>query len=606
MMQALRRSTKTIMIIVAAAFVIGFIFLQLGVNVTGSRGPVITALGSVNGIEITYSMYNDMRSQLLMQMRQSKDSLTDEDFMKIEEQVWDEIVYKILVSQEISNMGITVTDEEILEEMKNNPPDFIKTNDVFLTDGQFDHAKYLQALYSPQNEGFVLELENWYRSYLPIQKLQDYLLSTIHITDNQLKDEYRIRNEKVKVGYLIFNPAELVEDDAVDITDEEIELYYEKNRSKYKVNKQVVLEYVEFPILPNSEDTLATMDAIKEVKELLSEGTPFEEVARDYSLDAGTAEKGGDLGWVPRGRMVKPVDEAAFSLKPGEISDVVTSQYGLHIIKCEDRRKTQERGEEVWLRHILFKLEPSYLTVNEISDRAEDVRNELVRAPDFYSTADSLGIEVKTADPVSRGQYLPEIGPTSVPAAFAFTHSEGDISNVLKVSDKYLIFRVKEIIPEGFKDLAEVRTEIEGKILDEKRTDEARKIAEEARARILESGALQPIADEFEFGVEYKETGEITRRAIVPGIGRYTEFTGTAFGLEEGEISDVITLPNGLFILKVLERIEIDEEAFENAKENLRRELETYQTNSVMSRWYEALKDEAEIEDNRELFFQQS
>jgi peptidyl-prolyl cis-trans isomerase D len=605
MMQALRRSTKTIMIVVAAAFVIGFIFLQLGVNVTGRSGtPVISALGSVNGVEINLSMYNEMRSQLLMQTRQSKGSITDEDYLRVEEDVWDEIIYQILLQQEIERMDIKVTDDEILEEMKNNPPDFLRTNEAFLTEGEFDQTKYLQALYSPQNEMFVIELENWFRNVLPIQKLQNYLFSTIHITDKQLRDEFKVRNEKVKVEYLSFKPDVIVTKDAVEVSDEEIESYYRDNRSEYKTEKKVILEYVEFPILPNKEDSLETNEVIEEIKVLLADGTPFEEVASAYSQDPLSAEKGGDLGWMTRGRMVKPVEDAAFSLKKGEISDPVASQFGFHIIKLEDKKKTEERGEEVRARHILVRLEPSYITIGDISDRANEIRDKLADSADFYAVADSLVIDIKTTNPVSRGEHVPEIGPTRIPAVFAFTQSVGDISNVLKIGERYLFCRVKQILPEGYKQLEDVRGDIEQKILSRKMMEESMIIAERALERIIETGDLEFVAGEF--GVEYAVSDEIARRTIVQGVGRYTEFTGTAFGLTVGEISSVIELPDALYILKVLEKIGVEEEAFEQAKEGLRLERENFQRNTAMSNWYEALKEAAEIEDNRELFFQQS
>ena len=603
MMRALRRSTKTIMIVVAAAFVIGFIFLQLGVNVGGQSGPQLTALGSVNGVEISYNMFNDTRSRMLMQIRQSKGSISDEDYLSVEEEVWDEIVRQILLDQEIFRMGINVTDDEVLEEMKSNPPDFLKANEAFQTEGQFDQAKYLQALYSPQNDVFVLELETWYRSILPIQKLQDYLLSTIHVTDSQARNEFKTRNEKVKVEYLKFNPAILIDSELIEVTEDELSSYYTEHRSEYQTDKQIILDYVHFPILPNDEDTLIVMEIVDEIKVLLADGTPFEEIARDYSQDPGSVEKGGDLGWVPRGRMVKPVEDEAFSLKKGEVSDVVWSQFGMQIIKLEDRR-IADSGEEVLLKHILIKLEPSYLTVGEINDNTTMIRDDLSAAEDFNVLADSLGLEISTTQPFSRGVHVRELGPSFVPASFAFSHSVGDISDVLRIGDQFLFCRVKEVIPEGFKNLEQVRDKIEEKITHEKKMAETRKSAERALERVKDTGDLHSAAEEF--GVEYRESPEFTKRHVVPGIGRSNEFTGVAFGLDKGEVSDLIELPYAFYILKVLDRVEIDEAVLEETRDQLKEEMTRYLKNSTMGTWYEALKADAEIEDNRELFFQQS
>jgi peptidyl-prolyl cis-trans isomerase D len=592
------------MIIVAAAFVVGFIFLQLGVNVTGrSRGQRITALGSVNGVEISPLMYQNVRNQLIMQARQSRGSVSDEDYMRIEEQVWDELVYETLLQQEIENLGIRVTDDEILEAMKSEPPDFLRANEAFLTNGEFDQTKYLQALYSPQNATFVRELENYYRSVLPIQKLQDYLLSTIHVTEPQLRFEYKVRNEKVKVGYLVFQPHETLSGEMGKVSEEEIRKFYDENKDTFKRNRQAILDYIEFPIVPDREDTLEAMKVIDEAMSLLKAGSPFEEVATTYSQDPGSADKGGDLGWVLRGKMVKPVDDAAFSLASGEISRPVMSQFGIHIIKVEDKRLTPGLGEEIKLRHLLVKLEPSYATISAISDRAQELRDRLAQSANFSALADSLGLEVKSTNPVEKGELIKEIGETSLPLTFAFTHSEGDLSDVVKIGDRYFIMRLKEIIPEGHKDFDAVRSEIEAKILEKRKMEETRAIAGRAYERLRLTDDLANIAQEF--GVPYKESGEVTRRSMVPDVGRYTPFSGVAFGLNAGETSGVIELSNEFAILKVLEKKDVDEAGYQAARESLKRELETYQRNTLMTKWYEAVKDQAEIEDNREAFLQQ-
>ncbi len=593
------------MIVVAAAFVIGFIFLQLGVNVTGSGGgQAVTTLGSVNDVKIDYQIYNDTRTQLLMQIRQSKGTINDEDYMRVEEQVWDEIVYQILLEQEIDRLGIRVTDEEVLEEMKNNPPEFLRTNEAFLTDGQFDQTKYLQALYSPQNENFVLELEAYYRAVLPIQKLQDYLASTIHLTDHEIRTEFRNRNEKVRAAYLAFTPAMIPEDEVPVVTDEEIRSYYRSNKQDYRTEKQVVLEYITFPVVPIREDTLEAKTAIEEVQKLLSEGMSFEELATTYSQDPGSAEKGGDLGWVRKGRMVEPVEEAAYALETGGVSEPVLSQFGYHLIKLEDRRESEQFGEEVWIRHILIKLEPSYITVSDISDSANVVREACVDAGDIYQVTDSLGLDIQTSDPLSRGQYMPAFGSTSIPARFAFTHSIGDISDVMKFGDVYTFFKVKSVIPAGFKDIEAVREEIRSILTEQEKVDRVRELAGRAMDRCRETGDLQAAADEF--GVERKETGLVTRRSVVEGVGRYSRFTGVAFGLPVGEISDLVETDSGIYILKVLEKAVPPEEEFETAKEQIRQEMLTFRQNTVMNRWYEAVRVEADIVDNRELFFQQA
>ena len=152
------------------------------------------------------------------------------------------------------------------------------------------------------------------------------------------------------------NIKRLLEPD-IKIEEDEVKAYFEANKERFDVKEQVKASH----ILVDSEDKA------KEVKEKLLAGEDFAELAKDYSIDTGNNQQGGELGFFSRGQMVQEFEDAAFSLEIGKISDPIKTKHGYHIIKVEDRKQAKEATYEenkAAIKEILFqeKLPTSYNT----------------------------------------------------------------------------------------------------------------------------------------------------------------------------------------------------------------------------------------------------
>jgi hypothetical protein len=224
MMQQLRESTKVIMVIVAVAFV-GLMVFEWGMDLSGrsSQQGGATSLGSVDGADISAEDYQRQYQILYEQAQsQSPDGLTREQLEQVEQQAWDDVVNLTLLRHEARERGIRVTDSELVEYIRYNPPSDIVTMPAFQTGGQFDIAKYQAALADPALQATWIEYETQLRGTLPIQKLQEQVVAGTVVTDAEARASFRERNERARIDFLFLDPEVLAQEAASVVNDAEI------------------------------------------------------------------------------------------------------------------------------------------------------------------------------------------------------------------------------------------------------------------------------------------------------------------------------------------------------------------------------------------------
>ena len=318
LMKLLRERTHVVMIILVFAFV-GLIGLEWGADMTG-RGPGgQNAVGSINGESVSYEeMRFEVERQQEIDRQQQGGSVDEFRRREIINEVWDRRVNLTLLEQAIGRQGISVTDAEILEAIRTNPPEYIRQQEMFQTDGEFDQTKYLQALNDPAVEGWTF-LEDQYRMMLPRQKLVNRVVSGARVTDLEVRRAFVNQNERLTARYLLFDPEDQVVEPE-SITDEDVAAYYSANPDAFLEEDRVSLSYVLIPKQPSVADSQRVERQINELYDRLVEGADFETLARDFSEDTSNASEGGDLGFFGRNAMVPEFETAAFQA-PRHYSD---------------------------------------------------------------------------------------------------------------------------------------------------------------------------------------------------------------------------------------------------------------------------------------------
>ena len=330
---------------------------------------------------------------------------------RLAQEILQDLVFQKEVEYEAKRLGITVSDQERADRIRQFLP-------TAFNGGTFVGMDRYAAEVQTRFQLPVAEFEELIRQSLLEEKFRKLVTDGISVGPAELQDEFRNKNEKVKLDYAVIKPEEL---EAKIMPDEsEIKASFEKNKSKYQVPEKRVVRYALVDVnqirqsLQISDDqlkiqyqqnikqyqvpnrvhaehillmTVGKTDAeVEEIKkkaeDILSQvkkGAKFEDLAKKYTEDPGTKDKGGDLGWLVQGQTVPEFEKIAFSLQKGQISDLVKTQYGFHIIKVLDKETAHTKPFEEAKNQLRAELVPN-LADKQASDIADQVSAAIRRS----------------------------------------------------------------------------------------------------------------------------------------------------------------------------------------------------------------------------------
>jgi len=342
-----------------------------------------------------------------------------------------------------------------------------------------------------------------------------------------------------------------------------------------------------------------TASALQKARELLSKarsGADFAELARANSQDYGSAQQGGELGWTGKGAWVKPFEDAAFRARVGEIVGPVRTQFGYHIIKvsAKDRR-------ELKLASLSMKVKASSQTVELAYKQAEDFAY-LANEEGFEKAAEVGGYEVKETPEFTKGGMVPGIGLNESVNAFAFKNKVGTISAPLNMSGAVGVFVVTGEREDGLRPFDEAKSLIRNGALRQKKLQVVLARAQEFVKTLTPGADLLAEAQKAD-GVIAQATGPFRVSDAIPAIGRDPKFAGVAMGLKPGEISRPFEGFRGAFIIKLITKTEVDTTRLADERTGLRDQLLQEKRSRVLNEWQTALREKADIEDNRDQYY---
>ena len=341
--------------------------------------------------------------------------------------------------------------------------------------------------------------------------------------------------------------------DSVRILESEIRRQYDANPKQYRQDEQIKARHILFMTRDAGPDVekkaKARADSLLEA--IRKDGGDFAELAKRFSQEPGAATSGGDLGWFGRGRMVKEFEEAAFGLKPGEVSRVVKTQFGYHIIKLEERKAPGMKPFDEARREIRAQMAQSRGD-STARRSANALRRRLALGGDPKTLAASHG-GVVSAAPIATSETLPEIGfvqglAQDLPAMAAGRWAQG----VYRASNHYLVLRVRERVAPRPAEFEEAKAQANADAMNAKRRAVLSLKVDAIRAALSTGASLDSLAAPYG-GI--KDIGFVPQTArFVPMLGTEPRVVQKAFAMKPGEVSDTLQVSAGVAWMRVEER----------------------------------------------------
>ncbi|HIJ55186.1 MAG TPA: hypothetical protein HPQ03_03575 [Deltaproteobacteria bacterium] len=622
MLHLMRKYATTWMIkIILSAIVVVFVFWGVGSWKEQRAGRV----ASVNGEPITIEEYKNAYNDILEGLKQSfGNRLTDEVLkaFQINRQAMDRVMNQKLLLQEARRLNFHVTDKELAAGIQNIG--------VFQKAGIFDDDRYRRVLIASRLTPETFE--EIQRSSMLTEKLRTFITGTVKVSEaealewfkwqeasvdvdivkfesdkyeniepaqeeiknyfNDNKESYKTE-PKIKVRYLHFDPN--IHNDQVEIQEEEISAYHNENKNQFITPKTIEARHILFKVEPDAEDK--TDESVKkkamDVLKLARTGKDFAELAKEYS-EGPSKDNGGYLGTFPKNAMVEPFASTAFSLKAGEISEPVKTQFGWHLIKVEKVNEASSLPESEAKDKIRQKFKAER-TKTIAYDKAVDVYDSLFDGDDLLKAAENRKLTTKTTDFFTRNGSIEGIKNPTTFASSAFDLSLMQISEIQEFEDGYYILQVIEQIPETIPEFIDVKDKVRTDVVKKKREEKAEADANSCLKSLKEGKSITDATGAS--GAALNATGYFKRNATIPEVGYEPNLTAVAFKLSKNNPlpENVVKGQKGFYVIRFIDRKEPDTEAFKKQKSDLLDRLLQMKKQRAFDEWLSQVKNNSEI-----------
>lgn len=598
MMSGLRKSMKSILWVLVIAFLATIVFSWGMGGFKGKMEPGV--VGKVNKVKITRDQYTQaLQNRINFERQRSETELSESQIRKFRGEVWDGLVEEILIDQYQKEANILVTDKEVAFAVQMNPPANVQQQFTDST-GTFNQTLYRQVLSDPNNAQYVLLLEQNTRQQIRNQKVFERIASGVFASEGEAKDDYVRKNTKMEASFVLVDAVKLDIDSSL-VTEADIKAEYNSRKEEFHKTEERIIEYVLIKDAPSTQDTTDALRLVENLKERAEKGEDFSELAKEYSQDAGNADQGGVLDWFGHGKMVKEFDEAAFSAKKGVVVGPITTRYGYHLF-VKDGERGKGDDAEVKGRHILIKIEKSPDTLDDLRSKADGFREEASTST-FEEAAKVYNLTIETKDKIKEAsEYIPGFGRNKAATDFLFNRPVGEISPVYYFRQGWVIMRVKEVIPEGYKPLEEASKTLKKDLLKKHQIAKSKAEIERINGAIKDKGTLEAAAAAFGYEVT-KSPRAFTVSDYVRGVGREYKVNYALLNLKPGEITEPIETDKGYVIARLDKIEEADLSKWDTIKDGEIKQIIQQRRNELYKNWIAKMKEEATIEDLRYLYY---
>jgi Parvulin-like peptidyl-prolyl isomerase len=496
-------------------------------------------------------------------------------------------------------LGLSVSDDELAT--------YIQRMVSQQAGGRFDKATYAALV---EQRGYTVpQFEDFLRVSLLASRYDTLAANSLVVTDDEARREYQHVNEKVALQYVQFSQKDFTK--KVNMNQAAVKAWYEKNRSQFQIPEKrsfdlIVGSDADFAQSVNVSDAdlhkqyndnidsyrtpervdvrhilIKTTDVPKDevpklkakaedVLKQLKGGADFATLAKKYSQDPGSAAKGGDLGWIVRGQTVPAFEKAAFSLKPNQLSDLITTEYGFHVIQVLAHQEAQTQSFDEVKPQLLAEARRQ-IGDDNMQKAVSDARDEIARNPSqAENIAKKYGLKFFKADQVASGAVLPDVNSQPELSNAVFASAKGEVTPVIPLDNvgKAAFASVTTIFPPRQANFDEVQKDVIDRYTTEQATELMQAAAKQAAEKAKNGQSLEAVAKEF--GGEVKSAQPFTIMGAAEGIGpAKTLEAAFAAKTKVGDAFGPVTQANSAFVCKVTQKTPADMSKFAESREDM-------------------------------------
>jgi len=562
------------MLTIVALSMLVYLIPGAGTPVTNPDDQVIAEIGK----EPVTVQQIDMQIRNLLQGAKVPPEMAD----SYVPQLIDQAIAARAMAYEAKRLGFEVSDADLAYIIRS------------LQFGSLPPDQYSQYIAQQYNTS-VPEFENGVRLNAYQDDLTALAMEGAIVTTPEVEAAYRQQNDKIKFEYVALNPEKITGDlkpseadlkayfdknknffpqvetrdaqlivadqakvaESIPIADAQIQNYYNSHLDQYRTPERVHARHILLATTGKSDAEKAQIKAkAEDLLKQLRAGADFAALAQKNSQDPGSAAKGGDLGWVVRGQMVKEFEDTTFSLKPSEISNVITTQYGYHIIQVMEKEPAHLKTlDEV--RADIEKSLRSQTVFDKMQGLEDQARDELVKNPqNAQQIASKLGLEFVDAPKLKAGAAIPELGTDPQANTAIASLKKGEVSQVIQAGNKLAIAVVTNVVPPHPAEFSEVEAQVKSAYIQQR----GQALVLEKQNKLLDvlksnGGDLQAAAKGL--GLEVKTADYFSRDGAAEGIGPGAALAD-AFTKPDGTIIGPVPIAGQTFVGKVVGRQQAD------------------------------------------------
>jgi len=598
-----------ILLVICAAMVIAFIPGGLGSDLMGAPGKGVVA--KVDGGDVTVEQVRQATQQMVrQQMPQGSPANMSMLLPFFAQRAADQLITRQALVSEAEHLGLRVTPQEVQDDLQHG-----RYAATFFPGGNFIGKQEYEDMLARANLTPPI-FEEEVRKELLLEKLRALISGGASVSDDQIRQQFVKENSKVKFEYAVIKPDDLRKglhptdaelkafyeshkaqynnsipekrkvkyavvdlgkiQSGIQIAHDDLAAYYDQHRDQYRVDQQSKVSHILIKTpLPGSGgkvDEKGVADAQHRAEDLLKQlkaGAKFEDLAKKYSEDPGSAKEGGSLGWIGKGRTVPEFEKAAFSQPKGQIGDLVKSSYGFHIIRVDDRQDAHMKT----LEEVKDQIEPllKQQKAQQIAQKQAEALLNQARSEGLDAAAATKGVPIITSDFVGRKDLLPGLGPATQFMDAVFGATEKSPPDMAPVSQGFAVFQLLAVKPPSTPSFEEIRTKLEDEFKNERSSTLLSQKTQELSDRAKASHDLKKAAKEL--GAAVRTSDFVLPDGQVPDMGSMSGQASVAFSMKPGEISGPINSGSNGVVISLLENQKPNDADFAAKRDQIRDSL---------------------------------